>query len=63
MVAINWGYPSYQPWNYARRQVGNRLAQYIDAGGGGVVTLMTSIDRSSSGGDALTLGGRLRLLA
>lgn len=58
VLAMNWGYASYPPWDFVRRQVGNRLAQYLDADGGGVVTLMVAFDRSPLTGDAFTLAGR-----
>lgn len=58
VIAMNWGYFSYLPWTFARRQLGNRLADYADAGGGGVLTLMTAFDLSPALGDALSLLGR-----
>lgn len=58
VVAMNWGYASYRPWDVVRRLVGNRLAEYLDADAGGVVTLMTAFDSSPQLGDGFTLSGR-----
>ena len=58
VVATNWAYISYQPFDLARRQVGDRLAQYIDAGRGGVVTVMAVYDLSAFYGDIFSINGR-----
>ncbi len=58
VVATNWAYISYPPFDLARRQVGDRLAQYIDAGRGGVLTMMAIYDLSSFYGDIFSINGR-----
>ncbi len=58
IVATNWAYISYPPFDLARRQVGDRLAQYIDAGRGGVLTMMAVYDLSSFFGDIFSINGR-----
>ena len=58
VVVTNWAYIAYQPFDLARRQVGDRLAQYIDAGRGGALTMMAVYDLSSFYGDIFSINGR-----
>ncbi len=58
VVAMKWGYVAWFPWDLARRQLGDRLAQYLDAGAGGVLTVMTTFDTSPTSGDTFALRGR-----
>ena len=57
IVATNWAYFSYAPFDLARRQVGDRVAQYIDAGRGGALTFMAVYDLSG-GNDLFSINGR-----
>jgi hypothetical protein len=58
VVATNWAYFSFAPFDLARRLVGDRLASYIDAGRGGVLTMMAVYDLSTGAGDIFTINGR-----
>jgi len=57
IIATNWAYGNYNPFNLARRQVGDRLAQYIDAGRGGVLSTMC-VYCTSGGNDLFSIRGR-----
>jgi hypothetical protein len=57
IVATNWAYTSYAPFDLARRQVGDRLADYMDSGRGGVLTEMAVYDLSG-GADTFAIRGR-----
>jgi len=58
VVATNNAYFLYPPFEVVRRQVGDRLAEYLDAGRGGVITTMAAIDVSPVYGDRFSIGGR-----
>ena len=57
IVVTNWAYYSYAPFDVARRQVGDRLADYLDSGRGGAVTAMAVYD-TSGGSDLFMIRGR-----
>ena len=57
IVATNWAYFSYQPFNLARTQVGDRLADYLDSGRGGAFTMMC-VYCTSGGNDLFSIRGR-----
>ena len=57
IIATNWAYYSYPPFDVARRQVGDRAAAYLDAGRGGVLTTMAVYD-TSGGNDLFMIRGR-----
>ena len=57
IVATNWAYYSYAPFDLARRQVGDRLADYVDSGRGGVLTMMC-VYCTSGGNDLFSIRGR-----
>ncbi len=57
LVATNWAYFSFAPFDLARRQVGDRLAAYVDAGRGGAFTMMAVYDLSN-GNDLFAIRGR-----
>jgi hypothetical protein len=38
IVTFNWGWNNYDPWDLAKRLTGDRIASYLEAGRGGVVT-------------------------
>jgi hypothetical protein len=57
IVATNWAYYSYAPFDLARRQVGDRLAAYVDSGRGGVLTMMC-VYCTSGGNDLFSIRGR-----
>jgi hypothetical protein len=57
VVATNWAYFSYAPFNLARQQVGDRIADYIDAGRGGVLSMMC-VYCTSGGNDLFSIRGR-----
>ena len=58
IIATNYAYLNYAPFELARRQVGDRVAQYIDAGRGGVFTWMAIYDLSTAYGDLFSITGR-----
>ena len=57
IVATNWAYFSYAPFDLARRQVGDNLATYIDSGRGGAMTMMC-VYCLSGGNDLFSIRGR-----
>ncbi|HEV8595568.1 MAG TPA: hypothetical protein VGR51_08580 [Thermoplasmata archaeon] len=57
IVATNWAYFSYAPFNLARQQVGDRLADYVDSGRGGVLSMMC-VYCTSGGNDLFSIRGR-----
>jgi len=57
IVATNWAYFSFQPFNLARRQVGDRVADYLDSGRGGVLTMMC-VYCLAGGNDLFNIRGR-----
>ena len=57
IVATNWAYFSFAPFDLARRQVGDRVAQYLDSGRGGVLTMMC-VYCLSGGNDLFNIRGR-----
>ncbi|TLZ50512.1 MAG: ThuA domain-containing protein [Methanobacteriota archaeon] len=57
IVATNWAYFSYAPFDLARRQVGDRLADYVDSGRGGVLTMMC-VYCLAGGNDLFSIRGR-----
>ncbi|HEV8593970.1 MAG TPA: DUF4082 domain-containing protein [Thermoplasmata archaeon] len=58
IVSTNFAYLAFPPFNLARQQVGDRLADYVDAGRGGVLTTMAVYDVSATAGDVFSLLGR-----
>jgi len=57
IVATNWAYFSFAPFDLARRQVGDRLAQYLDSDRGGALTMMC-VYCLSGGNDLFNIRGR-----
>src|SRR5437867_6740077 len=57
IVATNWAYFSFAPFNVARRNVGDRLADYLDSGRGCALTMMCVYCRSG-GNDLFNIRGR-----
>ena len=57
LVATSWGYLASPPWDFARRELGNRLAAYVDLEAGGVLTLLSALDVGAAG-DVFSLSGR-----
>ena len=53
-----WAYNGNPQYDAARVVIGNNLASYLDAHGGGVVTFMATFDLSSAYGDLFSLLGR-----
>jgi len=58
VYASYWAYLGYPPWDTARRVFGDRLASYVDARRGGVLTTELAYDLDPFYGDLWALDGR-----
>jgi len=57
VVAMNWAYYSYAPFDLARRMIGDRLADYLDSGRGGALTFV-GVHSTYSGYNSWDIDGR-----
>ena len=58
ILATNWAFLSFPPFDAARIAIGNNLADYLDAHAGGVLTMMFIYDLSPYYGDLFSIQGR-----